>query len=166
MGLAIFEKNSFFSFFRAPYNFFWTQKLNLASKTSLLGGHLLTSKQWFLRFPGLRLPKQVIFNSETINWIKEFKKYDPPQKWGFWCQIRFWSPKIIKGGTKKWKKLFFSKRANLIFYLKSYMASVDLMGTSCTGICLEHQLSIFWLMRRGLRLSPFLAILVLSPHPH
>ena len=73
----------------------------------------------------------------------------PPQKWGFWCQIRFWGPKNIKGGPKKWKKLFFSKRANLIFYLKSYMASVDLMGTSCTGICLEHQLSIFQLMRRG-----------------
>ena len=91
MGLAIFEKNSFFSFFRAPYNFFWTQKLNLASKTSLLGGHLLTSKQWFLRFPGLRLPKQVIFNSETINWIKEFKKYDPPPK------VRFLMP-----NAKKW----------------------------------------------------------------
>ena len=29
------------------------------------------------------------------------------------------------------------------------MASVNLMGTSCTGICLEHQLSIFWLTRRG-----------------
>ena len=29
------------------------------------------------------------------------------------------------------------------------MVSVNLIGTSCTGICLEHQLSIFWLMRRG-----------------
>ena len=45
--------------------------------------------------------------------------------------------------------MFFSKRANLIFYLKSYMPSVNLMGTSCTGICLEHQLSIFLLTRRG-----------------
>ena len=75
----------------------------------------------------------------------------PPQKWGFWCQIRFWGPKNIKGGPKKWKKLFFSKRANLIFYLKSYLASVNLMGTSFTGICLKHQLLIFWLTRRGLR---------------
>ena len=30
------------------------------------------------------------------------------------------------------------------------MVLVDLMGTSCTGICLEHQLSIFWLTRRGM----------------
>ena len=29
------------------------------------------------------------------------------------------------------------------------MASLDLMGTSCTGICQEHQLSIFRLTRRG-----------------
>ena len=38
-----------------------------------------------------------------------------------------------------------TKKAHLIFYLKLYMASVNLMVTSCTGICLEHQLSIFWL---------------------
>ena len=41
------------------------------------------------------------------------------------------------------------KKAHLIFYLQSYMPSVNLMGTSCKGICLEHQLSIFWFMRRG-----------------
>ena len=29
------------------------------------------------------------------------------------------------------------------------MASVNLMGTYLTGICIEHQLLIFWFTRRG-----------------
>ena len=33
-----------------------------------------------------------------------------PQKWGFWCQIRFLGPKNIKGGPKKWKKTVFLKK--------------------------------------------------------
>ena len=73
----------------------------------------------------------------------------PPQKWGFWCQIRFWGPKNIKKGPKKWKKLIISKTAHLIFYLKSIMSSVNLMGTFCTGSCLVHWLLIFWFTRRG-----------------
>ena len=59
------------------------------------------------------------------------------------------SKKYQRGPQKMKKKLFFSKKAYIMFYLKSYMASVNLMGTSFTGICLEHQLSIFWFTRRG-----------------
>ena len=73
----------------------------------------------------------------------------PPQKWGFWCQRRFWSPKKVIGGPKKWKKLFFSKTAHPTIYLKSNMSSVNLMGTSCSGICLGHWLLIFWFTRRA-----------------
>ena len=72
-----------------------------------------------------------------------------PQKWGFWCQRRFRSPKKVIGGPKKWKKLFFSKTAHPTIYLKSNMSSVNLMGTFCTGICLLHWLLIFWFTRQG-----------------
>ena len=76
----------------------------------------------------------------------------PPQKWGFWCQRRFWSPKKVIGGPKKWKKLFFSKTAHPTIYLKSNMSSVNLMRTSCSGICLGHWLLIFWFTRRAVSL--------------
>ena len=91
------------------------------------------------------------WNFQLLNWCLDQRMLEvwPPQKWGFWCQMKIWGQKNIKGGPKKWRKLFFWKRATLIFYLKSYKASVNLMGTSCTGICLEHQLLIFWFTRRG-----------------
>ena len=72
-----------------------------------------------------------------------------PQKWGFWCQIKLLSPKKVIGGPKKWKKLFFSKTAHPTIYLKSNMSSVNLMRTSCSGICLGHWLLIFWFTRRA-----------------
>ena len=71
--------------------------------------------------------------------------------WGGWCQnmefstpklmlrsknvrsMRFWVPKISKGAQKN-----------------ENMTSVNLMGTSFTGICLVHQLLIFGFIRRGL----------------
>ena len=81
---------------------------------------------------------------------KNVRSMTPPK-------VRFlMSNKVLgskKGGPQKWKKLFFSKKACLIFYRKSYIESVNLMGTSFTGICLEHQLLIFWFTWRGVFLN-------------
>ena len=62
------------------------------------------------------------------------------------------SKKKLKGASENGKKLFFSKTANPMFYLKSNMALVDLRGTFCTGICLGPSLLIFWFTRRGVNI--------------
>ena len=57
--------------------------------------------------------------------------------------------KVLESIKYQWRpqkneeKCFSQKKAHLIFYLKLCMASVNLILTSFTGICLEHQLLIF-----------------------
>ena len=51
-----------------------------------------------------------------------------PQKVMFLMLNKVLGSKKIKGGNPKWKNLIFSKTANLIFYLKLNMASVNIMG--------------------------------------
>ena len=63
-------------------------------------------------------------------WIKKFQKYDPPKKKFF--------------GTPQNKKNWFSqKRAHPIIYLRPRTCYINGIRTSCTGICLGHQLSKF-----------------------
>ena len=57
IGWAVFEKNNFFHFLGPPITF-------LDSKIIMgITSNILRSEQLFLRFPGLILPKQEIFNS-------------------------------------------------------------------------------------------------------
>ena len=46
------------------------------------------------------------------------------------------APKKFRG-PQKMKTLFFSKTAQVIFFQQTNLTSVNLMGTYCTGICLD-----------------------------
>ena len=41
--------------------------------------------------------------------------YDPPQSWGFLCQIRIWRPKKFQGTPKNEKNNFYQKLSNQFF---------------------------------------------------
>ena len=107
-----FWENQFFSFFEAPFKFFFPKTLFGISNLTIGGVILLI---FFDQCYGLRDFRGWCYkrwNFQLLNHCSDQRMLEvwPPQKWGFWCQIRFWSPKKVIGGPKNWKKNCFSQK--------------------------------------------------------
>ena len=116
--LKVLRKTVFFIFW-GPLWYFLDPKTLDGIRNLTFGGVILLTffdpSYGFRDFWGRWCQNMEFSTPKPLLWSKNVKSMIP-QKWGFWCQIRFCSLKNIKGGPKKWKKNFFSQKRHILCF--------------------------------------------------